>query len=102
EWQCTIGNLKKWPSGVVLERKTGTTTLSATLKSRSEGRVEFTWNSDETFAEVIHRAGETPLPPYIKRKAEADDRNRYQTIYSHEDGAVAAPTAGLHFTPAVF
>jgi len=57
--------------------------------------------TDLSFAEVISRSGETPLPPYLKRKAEAADRDRYQTTYARNEGAVAAPTAGLHFTPRV-
>ena len=101
-WQCTIGNLKRWPDGVLLTKHVAGTSLVAALKDRKAGQVEFTWNSGHSFAEVIHAAGETPLPPYIRRKAEAGDRSRYQTIYSHFDGAVAAPTAGLHFTPEVF
>jgi S-adenosylmethionine:tRNA ribosyltransferase-isomerase len=101
-WQCTIGNLKKWTEGLTLEKKIKGITLFASLLDRKEGLVEFTWDGGRTFAEIIHHTGETPLPPYIKRKPEASDIKRYQTIYSHFDGAVAAPTAGLHFTPAVF
>lgn len=101
-WQCTIGNLKKWPQGISLQKQIKEITLTASLEDRKEGLVQFTWNGDKTFAEIIHDAGGTPLPPYIKREAEASDSERYQTIYSLLDGAVAAPTAGLHFTPAVF
>lgn len=64
--------------------------------------VEISWNTNLSFAEVLHKAGAIPLPPYIKRKAEAKDSERYQTVYAKFDGSVAAPTAGLHFTPAVF
>ncbi|MEX2234182.1 MAG: S-adenosylmethionine:tRNA ribosyltransferase-isomerase [Cyclobacteriaceae bacterium] len=101
-WQCTIGNLKKWPEGVILTKKINDLTLSASLIKRKEGLIEFSWNGERSFAAVIQDSGETPLPPYIKRKAEASDRERYQTIYSRLAGAVAAPTAGLHFTPQVF
>jgi S-adenosylmethionine:tRNA ribosyltransferase-isomerase len=101
-WECTIGNLKKWPAGVSLEKKVRDVTLIASLVDRKRGLVGFTWNSEQSFAEIINDAGETPLPPYIKRRAEASDAERYQTIYSHLEGAVAAPTAGLHFTPAIF
>lgn len=101
-WHCTIGNLKKWPDGTVLEKEIGDLRLRAGLTDRKEAHVAFNWEGDASFAEIIHRAGETPLPPYIKRKAEASDTERYQTVYSRLDGAVAAPTAGLHFTPAVF
>ena len=55
-----------------------------------------------SFAELLHHAGAVPLPPYIKRKPEKSDAERYQTVYAHFDGSVAAPTAGLHFTDAIF
>ncbi|MCU0429869.1 MAG: tRNA preQ1(34) S-adenosylmethionine ribosyltransferase-isomerase QueA [Cytophagaceae bacterium] len=57
--------------------------------------------ADETFYKTIDSLGETPLPKYIKRKAEPSDRERYQTIFAEHVGAVAAPTAGLHFTKQV-
>jgi S-adenosylmethionine:tRNA ribosyltransferase-isomerase len=101
-WQCTIGNLKRWPDALVLTLPYSTGTLQACLTSRSKGIVTFSWTSRElTFAEVIKECGSTPLPPYLKRKAEATDVERYQTIYAQQEGAVAAPTAGLHFTDAV-
>ena len=100
-WQCTIGNLKRWHDGAVLKKHINGSLLEARLRDREKGIVEFTWNEAQSFAEMIHGSGETPLPPYIKRKAEASDRERYQTVYAHYDGAVAAPTAGLHFTPHV-
>ena len=101
-WECAIGNLKKWPAGIALEKKVGDVTLVASLVDRKRGLVGFSWNSEQSFGEIINGAGETPLPPYIKRSAEASDAERYQTIYSNFEGAVAAPTAGLHFTPAIF
>ena len=101
-WKCTIGNLKRWKDGNPLINNFQGITVEATLQNREEGVVEFRWNTGQTFAEVLCLMGETPLPPYIRRKAEASDRERYQTIYSHYDGAVAAPTAGLHFTTEVF
>lgn len=101
-WQCTIGNLKRWKDGQILTKKIGTTDLTALLTNRSESIVEFTWSGDQTFSEIITDAGTTPLPPYIRRAAEKDDTTRYQTIYSHHEGAVAAPTAGLHFTEKIF
>lgn len=101
-WQCTIGNLKRWKEGQILSKKTGSGTLKASLTDRSNGIVEFSWTGDQTFSEVISEAGVTPLPPYIKRAAATADTTQYQTIYSHHEGAVAAPTAGLHFTERVF
>lgn len=100
-WHCTIGNLKKWPEGTTLSKAMQGLVLHASLKDRKNNIVEFIWETDESFAEIIRRAGETPLPPYIKRPPDKNDQQRYQTVYSHYDGAVAAPTAGLHFTPAV-
>lgn len=101
-WQCTIGNLKRWKEGLVLSKQFGDTVITASLTDRSNGIVELRWAGDKNFSEVLTGAGTTPLPPYIKRDAAQDDVTRYQTIYSHHEGAVAAPTAGLHFTDRVF
>src|SRR5688572_16607916 len=101
-WKCTIGNLKRWPLGTSLEQKINDVTLEATLLNRDENIVEFKWNTRHTFVEVVALAGKIPLPPYLKREAEEADKERYQTLYSMNEGAVAAPTAGLHFTHAVF
>lgn len=101
-WRCTIGNLKRWKDAQVLTKHVGGIILTASLANRSEGVVEFSWPGSQTFSEVITAAGSTPLPPYIKRAAETEDTVRYQTIYSNHEGAVAAPTAGLHFTEDVF
>lgn len=100
-WKCTIGNLRRW-SDVSLFKQIDQITLSATLEDRQEGTVSFRWNSEATFAEILQRIGNTPLPPYIKRSADDLDKERYQTVYSNQEGAVAAPTAGLHFTEPVF
>ena len=101
-WKCVIGNLKRWTTNTVLSIKIGEINLEANLQDRLENVVRFTWNGEYTFAEVLQRLGNTPLPPYLKRNAEDLDKERYQTIYSTIEGAVAAPTAGLHFTAAVF
>lgn len=101
-WKCAIGNLKRWPDGLLLSYLFSAGELTAELISREDGIVRFCWNPESlTFAEVVRECGATPLPPYLKRKATKEDKDRYQTIYSREDGAVAAPTAGLHFTEAV-
>jgi S-adenosylmethionine:tRNA ribosyltransferase-isomerase len=100
-WECTVGNLKKWTEHTTLSKKIGDTTLIASLIDREKGVIEFHWNTPISFAEVIRLSGETPLPPYLKRNAEESDKERYQTVYAHHEGAVAAPTAGLHFTPAI-
>ncbi len=101
-WHCAIGNLKKWKDDKPLTLHSGGITLQALCVDRLHGYVNFTWTQGVTFAEVVSALGAVPLPPYIKRKADTNDRSRYQTIYSTLDGAVAAPTAGLHFTPRVF
>jgi S-adenosylmethionine:tRNA ribosyltransferase-isomerase len=101
-WKCAIGNLKRWRPGTTLQLTIGDAVLDATLVDKAGGIVQFTWTGTDTFAEILHKVGEMPLPPYIKRKANDTDRERYQTVYSHDEGAVAAPTAGLHFTDAVF
>lgn len=97
-WECTIGNLKRWHEGTTLTKNIGDIVLQATLIDRAKGVVQFRWAGERSFAAIISQAGETPLPPYLKREADKRDQERYQTIYSRYDGAVAAPTAGLHFT----
>ncbi len=99
QWLCTIGNLKRWTDGLLLKKEINQVTLTASLVNRAKGIVKFEWSPMKlSFGEVLNYFGVTPLPPYIKRPAEQSDRERYQTIYSQADGAVAAPTAGLHFT----
>lgn len=107
-WNCMVGNLKKWKQEP-LERQVNldgkTITLLATKLSQEEAnvKVEFSWD-DETvdFASLIEATGILPIPPYLHRETEQSDLERYQTIYSKIKGSVAAPTAGLHFTDAVF
>jgi S-adenosylmethionine:tRNA ribosyltransferase-isomerase len=101
QWKCTIGNLKRWKNETLAMTSDGFT-LQAILVDRDEGVVEFRWNGGATFADIIDRFGATALPPYLKRDPVPEDKTRYQTIYSNEEGAVAAPTAGLHFTEQVF
>jgi S-adenosylmethionine:tRNA ribosyltransferase-isomerase len=108
-WQCLIGGASKWKHGLTLEKKINTGDKEIILhaiyiEKRSEYFIiELSWSPDNlSFAEVLHYAGAIPLPPYIKRDAEEADAERYQTIYAHYDGSVAAPTAGLHFTNDIF
>jgi len=96
-WQCMVGNKKKWKEGD-LTKKIGRHELSAYWHDRSSNLVTFCWTGDNTFADIVNQSGETPLPPYLRRKPIEEDTERYQTVYSRYDGAVAAPTAGLHFT----
>jgi len=106
-WKCMVGNLKKWKNGILEKSITlpgGTIHLKAfrELQVNNNIIVRFTWDGNVPFSEVIQHAGHIPLPPYLNREAEPEDLKRYQTIYSKIDGSVAAPTAGLHFTPSVF
>jgi S-adenosylmethionine:tRNA ribosyltransferase-isomerase len=103
-WLCYTGNLKKWKEGKI-RCSIGNMELDAELvENNGESQVvDFSWTpNDLSFAEVIEQAGQIPIPPYLKREAEGIDQYRYQTIFSEYKGSVAAPTAGLHFTPAVF
>jgi S-adenosylmethionine:tRNA ribosyltransferase-isomerase len=104
EWKCIIGNLKKWKSSILVttfKYKSKQYNLNAE-KLQQDGdawKIRFSWNCQEIgFGEVIESVGHIPLPPYIDRKDEIEDNERYQTIYSRIKGSVAAPTAGLHFT----
>lgn len=103
-WKCLIGGASKWKHGQVLEKKINELILECKFVEKRTDCfiVELLWNADLSFAEVLHNAGAIPLPPYIKRKAETEDSERYQTVYAKHDGSVAAPTAGLHFTTAIF
>lgn len=101
QWLCTIGNKKKWKAGVLsktLQVNNQVFKLHAKLLNADENIVEFTWDADVTFSEILEFTGQTPLPPYLQRKAEASDKSNYQTVYAEINGSVAAPTAGLHFT----
>ncbi|MCR9081034.1 S-adenosylmethionine:tRNA ribosyltransferase-isomerase [Algoriphagus sp. NF] len=106
-WQTMIGNAKKWKSGEILkgviEIQGQKVVLEAKLVDKENKWVEFDWNSESVpFVDIVESSGEVPLPPYLNRKAEESDKDRYQTVYSEKEGAVAAPTAGLHFTEEVF
>lgn len=108
-WHCLIGGASKWKHGQILEKKTKHNSKDLFLKARYIEKtgdsfiVELYWNEKSlSFAEVLHLFGAIPLPPYIKREVEKDDAERYQTVYAHHEGSVAAPTAGLHFTENVF
>lgn len=106
-WKCLVGNAKKWKDEILVKTilfDNKQLELSARKIDRQceNFLIEFFWNDDICFAEVLHVAGVIPLPPYLHRNAEKNDAVRYQTVYAKYDGSVAAPTAGLHFTDAVF
>ena len=103
-WKCLIGNAKRWKEGPLsMELSVGgePVVLSAERVAQNDqyAEIEFSWTPEDlSFASVLEAAGEIPLPPYLHRDAEPDDRERYQTVFARYDGSVAAPTAGLHFT----
>lgn len=105
-WRCLIGGASKWKPGQVLRKEMpGGEVLEARYVENSGDSflIALSWSPVElSFAELLHRAGAIPLPPYIHREVEAGDSQRYQTIYAMRDGSVAAPTAGLHFTEEIF
>ncbi len=100
EWQCFVGNSKRWKTGG-LKGIVGDTVLTAERIERigNASIIRFTWTGNMSFADVIAQAGELPIPPYLNRATEESDVKDYQTVFSRIDGSVAAPTAGLHFTP---
>lgn len=104
-WKCFVGNAKRWKQPelireVLLESGQQLAFHARQLEQREDYYViEFCWNVKEiTFSEIFSLLGDLPLPPYMKRKTEASDKERYQTVYAKNEGSVAAPTAGLHFT----
>ena len=115
-WYCMVGNLKKWKDGELVRSKeigAGTLTVRA-IRGDVHGtsqQIDFEWKVTDhagsvlpmncSFAEVIDTMGELPIPPYLNRDTEESDKTTYQTVYSKIKGSVAAPTAGLHFTPDV-
>jgi S-adenosylmethionine:tRNA ribosyltransferase-isomerase len=107
-WKCMIGGAGKWKQHF-LEKRFRVNGREVSLRAQLVEKLkdayvaEFRWEpGDLSFAEILEHAGKIPLPPYIRREAEKSDTERYQTIYSRLEGSVAAPTAGLHFTQAVF
>ncbi len=108
KWKCMIGGASKWKEGE-LEKLLAVSHEPLVFKAKLIEKlpdayvVEFSWTPAElSFAEVLEQCGDIPLPPYIKRKTEQEDTERYQTIYAEDEGSVAAPTAGLHFTKDIF
>ena len=108
-WLCLVGNQKKWKEGALsrcIEIGGRQVVLRATRRAQhgTSQLIDFEWHCQETpvaFADVIDAAGELPIPPYLNRATQESDKISYQTVYSRIKGSVAAPTAGLHFTPDV-
>lgn len=108
-WKCLVGNSKKWKEGEILSEVETPSGKKILLKARriksfpdGSSEIEFSWdNPGVSFGQLIELAGKIPIPPYLNRESEESDLRDYQTVYAHTEGSVAAPTAGLHFTPAV-
>lgn len=106
-FECLVGNLKRWKDDELLQRNltinNESFSLTARLVNRDEKLVEVSWQPAMlTLSELLEVVGQIPIPPYLNREATEKDTETYQTVYAQNDGSVAAPTAGLHFTPAVF
>ena len=108
EWNCLVGGAKKWKEDVLIKEvkiNNEIIIVSARKIKQDAGKfiVEFSWDHPTIhFSEILNSIGNIPLPPYIQRKANEEDKERYQTTYAIEEGSVAAPTAGLHFSKEVF
>jgi S-adenosylmethionine:tRNA ribosyltransferase-isomerase len=105
EWRCMVGNKDKWRKNketLELQKQFDDNNISLFCDHLENGNgytvVRFSWNSDKTFDEILDIFGDVPIPPYLKRKPEEIDKTTYQTVYAKLNGAVAAPTAGFHFT----
>lgn len=105
-WECMIGNKKRWKAGDTLTNEMVVNGMPVNLQvayhDYDKNLVRLSWDGNIPFLDLVKALGEIPLPPYLNRDTEEPDKETYQTVYAHHDGAVAAPTAGLHFTPAVF
>jgi len=102
EFLCMVGNAKKWKHGSIVLNASGITIQAEQLdRIDDKYRIRFEWTGEYSFAEILEIVGSTPIPPYLNRKAEQQDAKTYQTIYARQNGSVAAPTAGLHFSEEV-
>lgn len=107
-WKCMVGNLKRWKTGSLIKKfrvreRDYALTAERTGSAGEYALIRFAWNpSGLSFSEVLVHSGVVPLPPYINRESTSKDSESYQTIFAREEGSVAAPTAGLHFTDGVF
>ena len=106
-WKCLVGNSKKWKDGrlkksIIVDGKNLDLYITRVREIGNSFEILFEWdNPDICFSQIIDVAGNIPIPPYLNRNSEDIDKVRYQTVYSHYQGSVAAPTAGLHFTERV-
>ena len=101
-WKCITGNLKKWKGGRLISDNNGIKLYATLVENNKDLQIiMFEWDAPVTFGELLEISGFIPIPPYLNRKSEPLDGVRYQTVYSKYNGSVAAPTAGLHFSPEV-
>ena len=105
-WSCIVGNLKKWKDDELhidfeADGRAQRLTARKVGQTDKEQIIEFSWNGDQSFGQLLETLGRIPIPPYLCRESEELDNSRYQTVYSKFEGSVAAPTAGLHFTPEI-
>ena len=112
-WTCLVGNSKKWKEGSLSLSVTMPDGRLVTLYCERAGElgpsqlIHFYWDQPGygaeavSFAQLLDAMGELPIPPYLNRATEESDKQTYQTVYSRVQGSVAAPTAGLHYTPEV-
>lgn len=100
KWNCMIGNAKRWKSHTSLTQFIKDGVILEAIREENQ-QVTFRWPPQHTFSEILQLIGKVPLPPYLGREMNENDKPRYQTIYSKNEGAVAAPTAGLHFSDEV-
>ena len=96
-WECMVGNKKRWKEGEVIVMQD----IEFSWANREQNQVRISWTDARVFAELLSDIGKMPIPPYIKRESTQKDKEVYQTVYAQNDGSVAAPTAGLHFTDRV-
>ena len=101
-WTCLIGNKKRFKEALILDLVIEAEETQLKVELIGEQEVVFDWdNKNLSFAEILNHLGKIPLPPYIKRNTQKEDEERYQTVFAEKEGAVAAPTASLHFTEKV-
>lgn len=106
KWSCIVGNLKKWKEDDLhinfeVDGQPRRLTARKAEQGEREQIIEFSWDGDQSFGQLLETLGRIPIPPYLCRESEEVDNSRYQTVYSKFEGSVAAPTAGLHFTPEI-
>jgi S-adenosylmethionine:tRNA ribosyltransferase-isomerase len=108
DWYCLIGGAKKWKEGlltkeILIDDQLIHFNAEKLVQENGQYLIRFSWEDESiSFSELLTHIGNIPLPPYIERAATNEDKERYQTTYAKEEGSVAAPTAGLHFSKDVF